>query len=263
MDTVNILWRNMKWRFQNPISIILTIIQPLIWLVLYSTMAQQSLSGMADGSYIAFLLPGIMVLVTLSCCSSGGYLNFIMKSRGSFYRILISPVKRSSIVLGQILEAVLLSFIEIAILLLLALLLSGQIASGFTGLLLMLPLIFLSALFMSGLCYAISLSLPNEVIYETVMNVIVLSVFFISTALFPMDSLSGSLKLAVSINPFTHVINCLRDLTLGPSIDWQGLMQVTGIFILLCCGSFALAVWKLGREGKGSSTGVNGMLPTA
>lgn len=133
MDTMNILWRNMKWRFQNPISILLTIIQPLIWLALYSAMASQSMRNVSGGNYTAFILPGIMVLVTLACCSSGGYLNFIMKSKGSFYRILIAPVKRSSIVLGQLLEAVLLSLIEAAILLVLSMLLPVRVASGFVG----------------------------------------------------------------------------------------------------------------------------------
>lgn len=248
MDTMNILWRNMKWRFQNPISIMLTIIQPLIWLVLYSAIAGQSMQNMSGGNYTAFILPGIMVLVTLACCSSGGYLNFIMKSKGSFYRILIAPVKRSSIVLGQMLEAVSLSFIEIAIMFVLSIFLSVRIASGFTGLLLMLPLIFLTAFFMSGLSYAISLCLPNEAIYETIMNLIVLSIFFTSTALFPMDSISGGLKIAVMINPFTHIINCLRSLILGTSIDWQNLLIVTGVFICLCCGSFVLALWRLKKE---------------
>ena len=248
MDTINILWRSMKWRFQNPISILLTIIQPLIWLVLYSAIAGESMQNMSGGNYTAFILPGIMVLVTLSCCSSGGYLNFIAKSKGSFYRILIAPVKRHSIVLGQMLDSVLLSFIEIAIMFILSLFLSVRIASGFTGLFLMLPLIFLAAFFMSGLSYAISLCLPNEVIYETIMNLIVLSIFFTSTALFPMNSISGGLKIAVMINPFTHIINCLRSLILGTSIDWQNLLLVTIVFICLSLGSFILALWKLKKE---------------
>ena len=248
MDTMNILWRNMKWRFQNPVSILLTIIQPLIWLFLYSSIAGQSMQNMSSGNYTAFILPGIMVLVILACCSSGGYLNFIMKSKGSFYRILIAPVKRSSIVLGQMMESVLISFIEIAIMFALSILLSVRVASGFPGLLLMLPLIFLTAFFMSGLSYTISLCLPNEVVYETIMNLIVLSIFFTSTALFPIDGISGGLKIAVMINPFTHIINCLRSLILETYVDWQNLLLVTGIFICLCLGSFALALCRLKKE---------------
>ena len=248
METINILWRNIKWRFQNPISILLTIVQPLIWLVLYSAIAEQSMKNISGGNYTKFILPGIMVLVTLACCSSGGYINFIMKSKGSFYRILIAPVKRSSVVLGQMLEAVLVSFIEIAIMLILSIFLSVRIASGVIGLLLMVPLIFLTALFMSGLAYAISLCLPNEVIYETIMNLIVLSIFFASTALFPLKNISGGLKIAVMINPFTHIINCLRDLVLRSSIDWQNILFVSGLLICLCCVSFELAFWRLKKE---------------
>ncbi|WP_066497815.1 ABC transporter permease [Abyssisolibacter fermentans] len=248
METINILWRTIKWRFQNPISILLTIIQPLIWLLLYSAIANQSMQNISGGNYTAFILPGIMVLVTLACCSSGGYINFIMKSKGSFYRILIAPVKRSSVILGQMLEAVLVSFLEIAIMLILSLLLSVKISSGFIGLLMMLPLIFLTAFFMSGLAYAISLCLPNEAIYETIMNLIVLSIFFTSTALFPLDNISGGLKIAVMINPFTHIINCLRNLILETSIDWQSLLLVTVVFIFLCCISFILAFLRLKKE---------------
>lgn len=235
----------MKWRFQNPVSIILTIIQPLIWLVLYSAVANESMKNTSGGNYTAFILPGIMVLVTLACCSSGGYLNFIMKSKGSFNRILIAPVKRHSVVLGQMLEAVSLSFIETAIMLILSLFMSVRIVSGFIGLFLMLPLIFLTAFFMSGLSYAISLWLPNEAIYETIMNLIVLSIFFTSTALFPMNNISGGLKIMVMVNPFTHIINCVRSLILETSIDWHSLLLTEGLFICLCCGSFALALCAL------------------
>lgn len=248
MDTMNILWRNIKWRFQNPISILLTIIQPLLWLVLYSAIAGQSMQNISGGNYTAFILPGIMVLITLACCCSGGYINFVMKSKGSFYRILIAPVKRSAIVLGQLLEAAIVSFIEIAITLVLSLFLSVRIESGFAGLLLMFPLIFLTALFMSGICYAISLCMPNEAIYETIMNLIVLSVFFASTALFPINSMSGGLKIAVWLNPFTHIINCLRSLVLENSIAWQSLLLTAGLFVCLCLASFALALWRLKKE---------------
>ena len=182
---LNILWRTLKWRFQNPVSILITIVQPLIWLILYSSVAGQSMQAMSGGNYTAFILPGLMVLVTFSCCCSGGILNYIMKSSKSFYRILIAPVRRSSIVLGQMLEAVLLSFFEVFILFFVSFFLGVRVASGPTGVVLILLLVFLTAFFMSGLAYAISLCLPNEVIYETVMNTIVLPVFFMSTALFP------------------------------------------------------------------------------
>lgn len=248
MDVLNILWRNIKWRFQNPISIAITILQPLIWLVLYSAVAGKSMQNMGIGNYTAFILPGIIVLVTLAACCSGGIINYIMKSNGSYYRILIAPVNRSSVVLGQMLEAILVSFLEIAILWVASLFFSVTIASGIAGIALMIFLIFLTAFFMSGLTYTISLSLPNEVIYETIMNAIVLPIFFLSPALFPLENLTGGLKIAVMLNPFTHIINALRSLILRETIVFSDIIPVVLLFTVMCCCSFALAMWKLKSE---------------
>ncbi|WP_432664730.1 ABC transporter permease [Wukongibacter baidiensis] len=245
---INILYRNMKWRFQNPLSIAVTILQPLIWLVLYSTVAGQTMQNMGIDNYTSFILPGIMVLVTFSACSSGGFINFIMKSSGSFYRILIAPINRSSIVLGQMLEAILLAFIEIAILCVVSFFLSVKIASGIAGIALMILLIFMTAFFMSGLAYSISLFLPNEVIYETIMSAIVLPIFFLSSALFPPENLSGALKIAVMLNPFTHVINALRRLIFGKTIFFKEILPVIVLFSVMCCLSFGLAMWRLRKE---------------
>lgn len=245
---LNLLWRNMKWRFQNPVSIAITILQPLIWLVLYSAVAGQTMQNMGVSNYTTFILPGIMVLVIFTSCSSSGIINFIMKANGSYFRILIQPVRRSSIVLGQMLEAVLLSFFEIGILCAVAFLFSVKAASGMAGIGLIMLLIFMTAFFMSGLSFSISLFLPNEVIYETIMSAIVLPVFFLSSALFPTDNLSGILAAVVRLNPFTHIINALRTLLSGETILLGDILPVIALLTVMCCGSFSLAVWRLNKE---------------
>lgn len=245
---LNILWRNIKWRVQTPIAVIIPLLQPLIWLVLYSSIGNHTMQNKGIDNYTAFILPGLMVLVTFICCSSGGIINFIMKSSGSFYRILIAPVSRSSIVLGQMLEAILLSFIEISILCIVSLFFSVTIASGITGIALMILLIFMTAFFMSGLAYSISLILPNEVIYETIMTAIMLPIFFLSSALFPLENLEGGLKVAVMLNPFTHIINALRDLIFGQMILFKDIFPVIALLSMMCCGSFSLAIWRLKKE---------------
>lgn len=245
---LNILWRNIKWRVQNPLGVIIPLLQPLIWLVLYSAVASQTLENSGIGNYTAFILPGLVVLVTFGACASGGIINFIMKSNGSFYRIMIAPVNRISIVLGQMLEAILLSFIEVAILFIVGLFFSVTIASGITGIMIMILLIFLTAFFLSSLAYSISLFLPNEVIYETIMTAIVLPIFFLSSALFPIENLSGGLAIAVKINPFTHIINALRDLVLEKTIVLGDVLPVILLFLVMCCGSFMLAMGRLKKE---------------
>lgn len=248
MSIFSMLWRNMKWRFQNPVSIVITIIQPMIWLILYSSVAQNTMVKLGIENYTAFLLPGIMVLVSFAACSSCGMINFLSKSGGSFYRILISPVNRSFIVLGQLLEAAMCTLFEVAVLYLVSLFYSVRIASGVPGSCFIILLVFLTAMFMSGLSYNISLILPNEVVYETVMNAIILPIFFLSSALFPPNHLSGSLALAMNLNPFTHVINTLRSLILYSSLPLKQIGSVVIMLMILACISFILSVMKLRNE---------------
>lgn len=78
-----------------------------------------------------------------------------------------------------------------------------------------------------------SLILPNEVVYETVMNAIVLPVFFLSTALFPANEIDGVLGTIINLNPFTHVINALRSLILYGYIECGELFFVIILFTFM------------------------------
>ena len=245
---LNILWRNMKWRFENPLSIVFTIIQPLLWLIMYSTVASHTMQDLGIQNYTAFILPGIIVLVTFGACCSCGFINFIMRSNGSFYRILIAPINRKSIILGQMLESILVSFLQVTILYVISLFFSVRVETGLIGLLLIILLIFMAGFFMSGISYSMSLLLPNEVIYETIMNAIVLPFFFLSTALFPLEGLTGTLRTIVLINPFTHIINVLRSLIVGNTILFSDVLPVILLFMVMCTLSFLLAMWRLKKE---------------
>ncbi len=248
MNVITLLRRNIKWRFHNAFTIVITILQPMLWLVLYSAVAGQSMKGLGIPNYTAFIMPGLVVLVSFGACSSSGIMNYLMKADGSFYRILTAPVQRSAIVMGQLLEAVLCTFLEVGIMFGAGAFFSVRIASGLSGFLAIVLLVFLTSLFMAGLSYAVSLSLPNEVAYETVMNAVVLPVFFLSTALFPADTLTGALKMAVDLNPFTHVINALRALILQGGIETAALLKVAVMMAVLCVLSYNWAFSRLSRE---------------
>lgn len=248
MGVLTLLERDIKWRFHNAFTIVITILQPMLWLVLYSAVAGQAMQDIGIQNYTAFILPGLIVLVSFGTCSSSGIMNYLMKTDGSFYRILISPVQRSSIVLGQVLEAVCCTFLEVAIMCVVSLFFSVKIASGFLEFFIIILLVFLTAFFMSGLTYAISLCLPNEVLYETVMNAIVLPIFFLSTALFPEDKLSGALKIAVNLNPFTHVINVIRNLILQGNVVAHDIILIILLLAVMCLISFSWALHRLKKE---------------
>lgn len=250
MDIINILYRNIKLRWDNSITILITIIQPLIWLVVYSKVAGETMKNTGIENYTAFILPGLIILVSFGVASSAGMMNFIMKNNRSFYRILIAPIKRSSIVMGQVLEAVLCTFLEVAIMILLSLFLGVSFTMTFKAFLAIVLLIGLSAFFMSCLAYSISLSLANEIIYETIMNAIVLPLFFMSSALFPVEDIKGPLKVLINLNPFTHMINLLRQILLTGLVPKNKTILIGLLFTVLNLTLFLISNTKLKKQGS-------------
>lgn len=248
MRVFTILYRNVKWRFHNAFTIVITLLQPLLWLILYSSAAKQTMQNTGIDNYTAFILPGILILVSFSTCSSSGMMNYLMKKDGSFYRILIAPMHRGIIILGQLLEAVLCSYLEAAVLCVTALCLSVTLPLNLTVIGCVLILIALTVFFMAGLCYGISMILPNEAVYETVMNAIVLPIFFLSSALFPATGMNNAVAVALSCNPFTYVIDALRALLLNGWIDPHQLAVVIIMLILLNVISFSFAYRQLKKE---------------
>lgn len=245
MDTINILYRNIKLRFDNLITIFITIIQPMLWLILYSKVASETMKNTGINNYTSFILPGLMVLVSFGVSASVGMMNFIMKNNNSFYRILLSPIKRSSIVLGQVLEGVLCSLLEISIMVILSLLLGVKFSITFKAFIIIALLISLTAFLMSCFAYTISLSLPNEIIYETIMNAIVLPLFFLSSALFPTENITGILKILINLNPFTHMINIIRIILITGSIPIYQTLFIIILFIILNIIMFIISTIKL------------------
>ena len=85
-------------------------------------------------------------------------------------------------------------------------------------------------------------------VYESVMNAIVLPVFFLSSALFPVDRITGILKILVSGNPFTHVINSIRSILLGKAVSGRELVFTICLLLLMGGLGFCFAAVRLNRE---------------
>lgn len=251
MEVFNLFWRNVKWRFQNPVTFIMTMIQPIIWLLLFSTMfGNEAVKSNQSVSYTGFILPGILVMVVLTSSGISGIANYSLKAGGSFYRIYIAPVRRSSIVMGHIGDSAVFSFIEIFVILALAFWLGVRIESGIPGFLLMLVLLFMTVFFISGISYAISFLFDDENPFIAIVNTFMLPLFFLSTALMPYERIPAIFKIPVLINPCTHIINSLRNLISSNSIDISLFLWAAGLSVVLDLLSFGLAVHGLQTNRK-------------
>ncbi|MNP16527.1 ABC-2 type transporter [compost metagenome] len=243
MRIFSIVSRNVKWRFKNMETLIMTLIQPLIWLLLFTTIFQSE--TFIGNNYTAYTLPGILILVTLTSSGMSGISNYSWRSDGIFYRIFISPVKRSSIVLGHIGDAAILTFVEVIILFIVSFFLSVKIATGIPGFLLINGFILLTVFFVASLSYALSMIFKTENSFLAIVNTLTLPIFFVSTSLMSYEHIPAGYKIPVSINPFTYVINCIRDLILQNHIDWSSIAGTFLLFLILGVLAFILALHSL------------------
>lgn len=101
---------------------------------------------------------------------------------------------------------------------------------------------------MASVAYGISLILPNEMIYETIMNAIVLPIFFLSSALFPIDRINGFLKVIINLNPFTHVINSIRAIMFDEVFNVTEVYTSILLLFILSLISFYFANKQLKKE---------------
>lgn len=84
--------------------------------------------------------------------------------------------------------------------------------------------------------------------YETIMNAIVLPIFFLSSALFPIDEINGVLKVIINLNPFTHVINSLRSIMMTGTVQGTEIYLSILLLIVLSLVAFVFANIRLKKE---------------
>ena len=209
-----------------PITIVMTLIQPLMWLLLFA-----NLFGGNQNNYVDFVLAGILVMAILSGAGMSGIANYSLKATGSYYRVIISPIKRTSIIIAHSIDALFLSAIQIGVLLIISIIFGVIIKTGVVGFLCLLILLIITVLFVSILSYMLSIRIPDENGFIAMINTFVLPLFFLSTALMEKSSMPKFFQLITAINPFTYVVQSLRNIIIDTTINWS--LYIIAFIIML------------------------------
>ena len=88
--------RDLRALWRQPWFVAVTLVQPLIWLLLFGELfkSMAELPGFGDESYIAYLAPGIVVMSALFSSGWSGMATIEDINRGVTDRLLVSPVRR-------------------------------------------------------------------------------------------------------------------------------------------------------------------------
>jgi ABC-2 type transport system permease protein len=221
-----------KW-YTNPIQLIVSLIQPIIWLGLFgkalnfgtfiagsgATPAQQNailLKFFGTTSYFSFLACGMLAFIVLFTSAFSGMSVVFDRRFGFLNKALSTSVARGSIVMGKILQSVGRSLIQSTIVLVIAVVL-GMDTTHFTplGIAGAFLIIFLMATGLSALFTMLALRSADWQTQMAIINLLNLPLLMASNALFPTTIMPTWLQDVVKVNPVSYANDATRQLLIG------------------------------------------------
>jgi ABC-2 type transport system permease protein len=197
---------------RQPWYVALTLVQPIIWLVLYGQLFKRvvELPGFRSSSYIDFLTPGVVVMSALfsSGWSGMGVINDL--DQGVMDRFLISPVQRPAIILGRLLNLSLITIVQSLILFGLGALLGARYAGGIGGLLVLLLSAILLSMPFGALSIALGLTLRKEESVIGAVNFVLLPLTFTSPVFMANALMPGWMRTVARFNPVNWSVEAGR-----------------------------------------------------
>ena len=234
MKTLNvtyILWlRQLKRYFRSKARIIGSLGQPLLFLIALGFGFGPIYEKAGDGSYIQFLVPGVIAMGVLFTAVFSGIEIIWDKQFGFLKETLVAPVSRFTIMLGRTLGGATVAVFQGVIILLLSFLFGFHPFS-----LMAIPLailyMFLIAMIFTALGTAIASVLEDMQGFQLIMNFLVMPIFFFSGAIFPIAGLPRAIGIATSINPLAYGVDALRFFLEGTT--HYGILMDTGILVFV------------------------------
>jgi ABC-2 type transport system permease protein len=186
-------------------------------------------------NYIDYLVPGVVSMSILFTAVFSGLEVIWDRQFGFLKETLVAPISRTEIMVGKTLGGAAIAMIQGLIVLSLSYVLGFRISNlsslGF-GLIFM----FLIAIFFSGLGLTIASRMKDMHGFQLIMNFLIMPIFFLSGALFPLKDLPPAIYFISMIDPLTYGVDGLRGVIAGIStFTVYSDLLVMGLLSVLIC----------------------------
>lgn len=217
MQAIYILWlRELKRYVRSRAQIVASLGQPLLYLLALGFGLGPIFQKSGNGSYLQFVAPGVIGMAVLFTSIFSGIALLWDRQFGFLKETLVAPVPRLTIMLGRTLGGATVAMLQgtlVVIVCLIAGFRPANLAALPTALLFM---AFIAVLF-AALGTAIGSVLVDMQGFQLIMNFLVMPIFFLSGALFPLSNLPKALSIVTSVDPLSYGIDGLRAALIGIS----------------------------------------------
>lgn len=218
LQVIYILWlRQLKRYWRSRARIMGSLGQPLLFLIALGFGVGPIYSRAGQGNYIEFLVPGVIGMTILFTSVFSGSEIIWDKQFGFLKETLVAPVSRVTIMFGRTLGGATVAFIQGLIVLVLSFIVGFRPVSFA-----LLPLAFLFmillALLFTAAGTAIASNLDDMQGFQLIVNFIVMPIYFLSGALFPLIGLPAALAFVTRINPLSYGVDAIRHTLINQGI---------------------------------------------
>lgn len=233
-DIYYVCWRDMKRFLAQKPRILMTLVQPLLWLVLMGNM----MSGMTNNpfavrmlgveKYIDFMTPGIMIMTALFSGVFSGVSLVWDRRIGFLNKMLSTPISRMAIPVGKMAATALQNIIQLCIIGMIALALGVRFSSGIMGFLLMVFIATLLNFAMAGVSLSIAVFVKSPEGLHPILNFFTMPLMFTSNAIFPVTAMPAWLKAISACNPLSYAVTPMRTLATEGWV-WEKIIPGLGV----------------------------------
>jgi ABC-2 type transport system permease protein len=245
MSAVYILWlREVKKYVRSRVQIIASLGQPLLYLLVLGFGLGPVFQRAGGGSYLQFMAPGVIAMTILFTSMFSGIALLWDRQFGFLKETLVAPVPRIRIMTGRTLGGATVAMLQGTLVVI------ACVVAGFRPVnLAAVPLAFLFmaliAIVFAALGTAIGSSLQDMQGFQLIMNFLVLPIFFLSGALFPLDHLPVALAAAIRLDPLSYGVDGLRGALIGTT--HFGLTTDMAVLAVVGVALLSLGAWRFSK----------------
>jgi ABC-2 type transport system permease protein len=227
----------MKRYLRSRVQMVASLGQPLLYLLVLGFGLGPVFQRAGNGNYLQFVAPGVIGMTVLFSSIFSGLGLLFDRQFGFLKETLVAPVPRLQIMAGRTLGGATVAVMQ-GLLVSVVCVIAGFRPVHFATVPLALLFMMLIAVVFAALGVAIGSSLQDMQGFQLIMNFMVLPIFFLSGALFPLSGLPKALALATSVDPLSYGIDGMRAVLLG--ITHFGMF--TDAVVLAAVGAVLLVV---------------------
>jgi ABC-2 type transport system permease protein len=248
MNAIYILWlRQLKRYVRSRARVAASLGQPLLYLLALGYGLSPVFQKAGQGNYIQFLAPGVIGMTVMFTSVFSGIELIWDRQFGFLKETLVAPVPRMIIMAGRTLGGATTAIIQGTIVIGVCLLIGFRPTSMATLFMAFVYMTIIAILF-TAFGTAVASLLTDFQGFQLVMNFLVIPMYFLSSAIFPLNGVPRALKVLAIIDPLTYGIDGLRGSMTGvhffhPATDLGVLTAFTAALVLV--GSYLFSKIQL------------------